>query len=224
MEGKALAGGERQVGPVAAGTTGLRVARRSAGDPQLAPERHVGRRPRAQCFRRSQATTHRGSSRIPANPRGNPEDAGVWIASQLARDGAARADTLLRPSHFTKAQIENAIKGFDSATRLGDWLVDSQHWTALRETCAALIDEEHRSAPRTPRTAAGSTSPSRRARLQWPRMFEELLADLEQNGLSATRHTSPNAIIDPPCPRTCAMPANAFAPRCNPPIRLRAKP
>ena len=59
------------------------------------------------------------------------------IASQLARDGAARADALLRLSHFTKAQIENAIKGLDSATRLGDWLVDSQHWTALRETCTA---------------------------------------------------------------------------------------
>ena len=112
----------------------------------------------------------------------HPEDARVWIASQLARDGAARSDTLLRPSHFTKTEIEDAVNGFDPVTRIGDWLVDSQHWTTLRETCAALIDEEHRQHPERPGLPLDQLRPHAEHAFNGREMFEELLTDLEQNG------------------------------------------
>ena len=112
----------------------------------------------------------------------HPEDPGVWIASQLARDGAARSDTLLRPSHFTKTQIEDAVNGFDPVTRIGDWLVDSHHWTALRETCAALIDEEHRQHPERPGLPLDQLRAHAEHAFNGREMFEELLTDLEQNG------------------------------------------
>jgi len=182
MEGKALAGGERQLAqlrleqPACVWPGDRLVIRNWPESATLAGGRVLN----AHGDRKQLRTlAHRAFLQIRAE---HPEDASGWIASQLARDGAARADALLRPSHFTKAQIEDAIKGLDSATRLGDWLVDSQHWTALRETCAALIDEEHRSHPERPGLPLDQLRPHAERAFNGREVFEELLADLEQNG------------------------------------------
>lgn len=111
-----------------------------------------------------------------------PDDARAWIMAQLQRDGVARRDSLLRPSHFTSGQIESGLADAATVIALGSWLADTAQWTALRETCAGLIDAEHRNHPERPGLPLDQLRPHAERAFAGHDIFEELLKDLESHG------------------------------------------
>ncbi len=79
-----------------------------------------------------------------------PLEASTWITAQLTRDGLAKNEALLCPSHFSPSQIKETIASLvkaGTALSIGDWLIDRVRWNNLRDNCAARVDDEHSQHP-----------------------------------------------------------------------------
>ena len=182
MEGKNMGGGERQLAqlrleqPACVWPGDRLVIRNWPESMTLAGGRVLD----AQGDRKNLRTkTHRDFLQTRANA---PDDAQAWIIAQLRRDGVARRESLLRPSHFTSDQIESGLANADTAIVLGSWLADTAQWTALRETCADQIDAEHRNHPERPGLPLDQLRPHAESTFAGHDIFEELLQDLESQG------------------------------------------
>ncbi len=114
-----------------------------------------------------------------------PKSAEAWITSQLARDGIARRNALLRPSTFSTAEIEAAITALstaETALAAGDWIADSARWKKACEAMAAAVNAEHRAHPERPGLAMEALRPLTQKAFPIGDVFAELLDSLCQNG------------------------------------------
>jgi selenocysteine-specific elongation factor len=80
----------------------------------------------------------------------SPDNASVFVASQLTREGAVRRSEVLVKSRFSTAEISDALSRLVSnakAVLAGDWIADAGWWQTLRKRAEEAIDSEHRIRP-----------------------------------------------------------------------------
>jgi len=115
----------------------------------------------------------------------HPTDLIAWIESELNRDGLEKRSKILRPSHFPPTAIEEAIDAMvasKSVITAGQWIVKTENWNTLWETCAEKINQEHEEHPERPGLALEQLRPLAEAAFREHNIFEELIGDLEANG------------------------------------------
>jgi len=111
----------------------------------------------------------------------SPEDAGVFIASQSAYDGAIRASHALLRSRFGSPAIAAAVAklGADGAIiTAGDFLVDASRWKFLRSRAIETIDAGHRAHPEEGGLPLNDLRAALQDELPAGEIFEPLVADL----------------------------------------------
>jgi len=115
----------------------------------------------------------------------SPENATVFVGTQLVRDVAVRRPTLLVKSRFSRAEISAAISELSErgiALDCGDRVLDAKWWAAFRGRAISEIEDEHRTHPHRVglelarlRSVLGSEMPL-------PELFDALISELCQNG------------------------------------------
>jgi len=115
----------------------------------------------------------------------HPTGLDAWIESKLNRDGLAERSRILRPSHFVPDEIEKAIDAMiasEAVIPAGQWIVKTENWNTLHETCAQAINKEHEEHPERPGLGLEQLRPLAEAAFGEHNIFEELIRDLESNG------------------------------------------
>ena len=111
----------------------------------------------------------------------------AWIASQLQRDTALKADRLLLQSRFgetdVRAALEELVQDGSVIEREGV-AADQAAWTAAKEDLAASIDTQHRRMPQLPGLPLTEARAKLADRLQSPEAIELLLGDLCADGFA----------------------------------------
>ncbi len=79
----------------------------------------------------------------------HPADAGVALATQLARDHFLRRDALLVASPFSAEEIADAVKQTPVVSR-GDFLLEPDWWKKICEGAMQTIDAFHKQQPDRP--------------------------------------------------------------------------
>jgi selenocysteine-specific elongation factor len=125
-----------------------------------------------------------------------PFAAGVFVATQIARDRAIKRDALLVKSRFSAGEILEAIKEGNAIER-GELLIDPNWWRELSRRAAEAIDAEHKRHPQHP----GLELPQlRKAIASGPEIFETLVFDLCRNGFVRSGETIGRAAHRPSLP------------------------
>jgi selenocysteine-specific elongation factor len=75
-----------------------------------------------------------------------PKDAGVFIATQIARDRAVKRNALLAKSSFSAEEIAKAIRSANVIER-GELLIEAKWWSEVLRRAEEMIDLEHRAQP-----------------------------------------------------------------------------
>lgn len=78
---------------------------------------------------------------------GSPEDASVFVRTQLVRDRAAWRTALLVKSRFSRVQISAAVSHLSEtgvAIEIGDLILNAKWWADFRERAISEIENEHR--------------------------------------------------------------------------------
>jgi selenocysteine-specific elongation factor len=114
-----------------------------------------------------------------------PKHPQTWVETQLTRDGIAKRDTLLRPSSFSPAEIDKAIKVLlDSRKALqeGDWIADKSRWQSTIAAMSQRVEAEHARRPELPGLSLDQLHPVMAQGFPGHDVFPELIADLCRNG------------------------------------------
>ena len=113
-----------------------------------------------------------------------PDDALVLVASQLARDGAARKSELLIKSRFSEAEIAAGVARLVEVGKIvpaGSTLVDATRWGMVLETAVAAVDARHRKHPEQIGLPLAELKTSLADYLPYDESFDALIADLCKN-------------------------------------------
>jgi selenocysteine-specific elongation factor len=85
------------------------------------------------------------------SPRADaPDDAGSFVASQLARDGAAKSSQMLRKSRFSAEAVAAAVSRLQAeghAVVAGEMVIETPRWKQVRQHAVEAIDARHRAHP-----------------------------------------------------------------------------
>ena len=76
-----------------------------------------------------------------------PDDAGGFVASQLARDGAAKKSQILGKSRFSADAVASAVSRLQaegSTMVVGEMVIEADLWKKLRQRAVDAIDARHR--------------------------------------------------------------------------------
>ncbi len=76
-----------------------------------------------------------------------PDDAGSFVGSQLARDGAAKKSQMFRKSRFSADAVAAAISKLQadgSAMVAGETVIEAARWKKVRQCAVDAIDARHR--------------------------------------------------------------------------------
>ncbi len=114
-------------------------------------------------------------------------EAGTWIAAQLKRDTAVKADRLLFQSRFGEADVQAALKKLvdgESVIERKGIAANQAAWTAAKEDLASAIDTQHRRMPQLPGLPLTEARATLAERLQSPEAIELLLDDLCSEGFT----------------------------------------
>jgi selenocysteine-specific elongation factor len=110
-----------------------------------------------------------------------PDDAGAFVASQVAYSGAAHASQLLLRSRFSSGAVADAVSKLVAAGSIvaaGDILADASKWQALRKRAIETIDSRHRFHPEESGLPLNDLRAALQDQLPAPEIFEALVADL----------------------------------------------
>jgi selenocysteine-specific elongation factor len=119
-------------------------------------------------------------------PRANaPGDATGFVASQVARDGAAKKNQMLVKSRFSAAAISSAVsklaaEGAGVAT--GELIIDAKLWERLRRSAADAVDARHRAHPEQAGLPLTDLRAALDAETHVAEIFDATVADLCGNG------------------------------------------
>jgi selenocysteine-specific elongation factor len=162
----------------------------------------------------------------------SPENASVFLRTQLVRDHATRRPALLVKSRFCRAEISAAILELGksgTAVELGDLIFDAKWWADFRQNAISKIEDEHRAHPNRIglelsrlRTVLGSEMPL-------PEIFDALISELCRNGFVRAGETIQRASHQPTLPSSlqlvCARIRAALAAKpFDPPSRKELAP
>jgi len=116
-----------------------------------------------------------------------PQHPQAWIETQLKRDGVVKQKTLLRPSSFSPAQIDEAVTGLlDShkALEAGDWVADKSRWQLAIDVMSQRVDAEHARHPELPGLSLEKLRPIMEEAFFGHDVFPELISNLCRNGFN----------------------------------------
>jgi selenocysteine-specific elongation factor len=109
-----------------------------------------------------------------------PQEARVWIESQLQRDHALRE--LLPQTRFSAEQLSIAMKHCACALQLGPWLLHEPWWHALLQQASALIDAHHRSQPQSLGLKLADLRAALEKQLPDAKLMEQVIDALSSDG------------------------------------------
>ena len=110
-----------------------------------------------------------------------PDDAGSFVASQLARDGAAKKSQMLRKSRFSADAVAAVVSRLQAEGNLvvaGEMVIEWARWKKVQQRAIDAIDARHRAHPEQ----AGLPLTDLRAALELDapvaEIFDAVVADL----------------------------------------------
>jgi len=134
----------------------------------------------------------------------SPDDARVWVATQLARDRAVRRAALLLKTRFASAEAAEALARLTAerkALAAGEWIVDAAWWETLRRKAGATIQAAHRANPERQGLDMAELRRSVEKALPEPAFFDLLVSDLCRTGFAQSgasiRDTSHRPALPP---------------------------
>jgi selenocysteine-specific elongation factor len=122
----------------------------------------------------------------------SPENATVFIGTQLASDRAARRPGLLLKSHFSGAEVSAAISELSQsggAIELGDLIVDAKWWGDFRKRAVSEIEDEHKRHPNRIGLELSRLRGALGTEIPLPELFDVLISELCQNGFVRSGET-----------------------------------
>jgi selenocysteine-specific elongation factor len=114
-----------------------------------------------------------------------PNHAGVFVATQIARDRAAKRTALLAKSSFEADEIAQAIKTANVIGR-GELLIDAKWWNEVLRQAEEIIDLEHRAHPNHTGLALSQLRETLAPDFPLPEIFDVLSSELCSSGFVRT--------------------------------------
>jgi selenocysteine-specific elongation factor len=110
-----------------------------------------------------------------------PHDAGVFVATEIARDRAVKCNSLLAKSSFSADEITQSIKSANVIER-GNLVIDAKWWNEVLRQAEAIIDVEHKAHPNHAGLALSELRQAFAHQLPLPEIFDVLASELCRNG------------------------------------------
>lgn len=110
-----------------------------------------------------------------------PEAAGSFVASQLARDGAAKKSQMLHKSRFSADAVAAAVSRLQadgSAMVAGEVVIEAARWKKLRQRAVDEIDARHRAHSEQAGLPLTDLRAALEVELPVPEIFDAIVADL----------------------------------------------
>jgi selenocysteine-specific elongation factor len=117
-----------------------------------------------------------------------PQDAGVFAATEIARDRAVKRNVLLAKSSFGAAEIAQSIKRANVIER-GELVIDAKWWKEVLRQAEATIDAEHAAHPNHAGLALSELRQVLARELPVPEIFDVLASELCRSGFVRTGET-----------------------------------
>lgn len=117
----------------------------------------------------------------------SPDQASVFVQSQLARDGTAVQNNLLIQSRFSQSEIVDAatlLIADKKAVVAGKLIADAPWWQMLRQSAIEVIEAAHRRHPEHPGLPLNELRAKLKAALLLPDVFDALVRDLCRSGFA----------------------------------------
>ena len=157
-----------------------------------------------------------------------PHDAGVFCATEVARDRAVKRNALLAKSSFGADEIAQSVKSVNVIER-GELVVDAKWWTEVLRQAEAIIDAEHTAHPNHAGLALSELRQALARELPLPEIFDVLVFELCRSGFVRTGETIARATHRPSLPPQLQSDADRIrgvlaAKKFDPPSRTQLAP
>jgi selenocysteine-specific elongation factor len=126
-------------------------------------------------------------------------DAGVFVATEMARERAVKGNALLVKSSFSADEIAASLKRANVIER-GELVVDAKWWNEFLRQAEATIDVEHRTHPNHRGLALSELRQALARELPLPEVFDVLASELCRNGFVRTGESIARATHRPTLP------------------------
>jgi selenocysteine-specific elongation factor len=133
----------------------------------------------------------------------SPENAAVFVRTQLLRDRAIRQAGLLVKSRFSHSEISAAISELSksgSAVEFADLLFDAKWWNDFRARAISEIEKEHQAHPNRVGLELSRLRTVLGAEMPLPEVFDVLISELGRNGFVRSGETIQRATHRPTLP------------------------
>jgi selenocysteine-specific elongation factor len=133
-----------------------------------------------------------------------PDDAAVFVSTQLRRDHVVKRPLLLLQSRFSQTEIEAAVNDLAKAGDLfvfGETAVEANWWGKVRARTIEFIDAEHAAHPEQTGIALSTLKSALVSLLPMPEVFELLLSDLNRDDFTRSGDAIRRANYQPTLPR-----------------------
>jgi selenocysteine-specific elongation factor len=155
-----------------------------------------------------------------------PHDAGVFAATQIARDRAVKRNALLVKSSFSADEIAQVIKSASVIER-GDLVVDAKWWNEVLRQAETIIDLQHKTHPNHAGLALSELRQVFADELPLAEIFDALAFELGRNGFVRTGKAIARATHRPTLPpqlRSAAQKIREALAAKKPPSRAELAP
>jgi selenocysteine-specific elongation factor len=118
-----------------------------------------------------------------------PDDAGGFVASQLARDGAVKKSQMLRKSRFSADAVAAAVSRLQaegSAMVAGETVIEAALWKKVRQRAVDAIDARHRAHAEQPGLPLTDLRAALELNAPVAEIFDTIVADLCAQGFART--------------------------------------
>ena len=135
----------------------------------------------------------------------SPEDATVFVRTELIRCRAARRSTVLVKSRFSRIQISAVISELCEngvAVEFGDLVLDAKWWTDFRGRATSEIEDEHRAHPNRVGLKVARLRSVFMSEMPLPEIFDALISELCKNGFVQSGETIQRATHRPTLPHS----------------------
>jgi selenocysteine-specific elongation factor len=157
-----------------------------------------------------------------------PHDAGVFCATEIARDRAVKRNALLAKSSFGADEIAQSIKS-ENVIERGELVVDAKWWEEVLQQAEAIIDAEHKAHPNHTGLALSELRQALARDLPFPEIFGVLVSELCRNRFVRAGETIARATHRPSLPPQLQGAADRIrgvlaAKKFDPPSRAQLAP
>src|SRR5205823_9549827 len=128
-----------------------------------------------------------------------PHDAGVFAATEIARDRAVKPSALLVKSLFSADEIAESVKSANVIVH-GELVLDAKWWNEVLQQAEGKIDVEHEAHPNHAGLALSELRQAFAHALPLPEIFDVLASDLCRNGFVRTGDAIARATHRPTLP------------------------